>query len=637
MKKTILVLLCSAVCVLGRLPAQAPSVQLKIKEKSGFLGMGGSRIVLLGLANQNRQKPVTSDNVNAGPYYYFLCTPVGDYQLDADFVKEDLANVQIYQNEQKYGITWKSDIIADSVTSILLGFPKDIKLNQLFLFQCQDGDAINQVEFKVPEEYWPGYTLLMDMLKQGDAAAAAKDYRTAAALYGQIASRPELQIFTQFNEARERRTRCYSAFLGNVLGQYQTVMGNQQIDLKDKIAQIDSIRPLVTYVIDSLPRPAWNIPPTDPSVATILDRSRTSLSQFTLVRDSLQRALDDRNVSWIIEGSVTGTNGYLYQYMVEALTYAFSSLNFQDTAATDLQVRIPEDQRARLVKYNLTESYDTFLRICNERYQTHLPIFPIDFLPNLRKDTAAFTLPVYPMLKAVNDYYYGNLAAAREEVFRVFRTCTEPELTAKYDFLRIMIGIREHQVSADVMRMLTDAEQSEQQRDANAAQEKYRQLTLVAPDFAYGFFALGRFYSRTGDQIRALFSFQRAYQIDTLYLTAYREAYNLYLKQGNYKPVIEVLTTALQKGNDYWEVDYNLGIAYLGDGDAARAIQSFERALALNGRSYKTNIQLGLAHQSVKNFQKAREYFNSAIGLDPTRQEAVDYLTKLNELQRNAR
>ncbi len=637
MKKTILVLLCSMVCMFGRLPAQAPSVQLKIKEKSGFLGMGGPRIVLLELSNQNRLRPITSENVNAGPYYYFICTPVGEWQLDADFVKEDLANLLIYQNEQKYAIAWKSDIIADSVTSILIGFPKDVKFNQLFLFQCQSGDAINQVEFKVPEEYWPGYGFLTDVMKQGDAAAAAKDYRTAAALYGQIAARPDLQIFTQFNDARERRTRCFSSFLGDVLGQYQTMMGNAQVDLKDKIARIDSFKPLVTYVVDSLPRPAWNIPPTDPAVASILDRSRTSLAQFTLVRDSLQRALDDRNVNWIIDGSVTGKNGFLYQYMVETLTYAFSSLNFQDTAATDLQVRIPEDQKARLVKYNLTESYETFLRICNERYQTHLPIFPIDFLPNVRKDTAAFTLPVYPMLKAINDYYYGNLAAAREEVFRVFRTCTEPDLTAKYDFLRVMIGIREHQVSADVVRMLTDAEQSEQQRDVNAAQEKYRQLTLVAPDFAYGFFALGRFYNRTGDQIRALFSFQRAYQIDTLYLTAYREAYNLYLKQGNYKPMIDVLTTALQKGNDYWEVNYNLGIAYLGDGDAARAIQSFERALGLNTRSYKTNIQLGLAHQSVKNYQKAREYFNNAIGLDPTRQEAVDYLTKLNELQRNAR
>ena len=637
MKKTFLVLACIVLCLLDQSPAQVPYVQLRIKEKSGFLGMGGPRIVFLELSNQGRQKPVTSDNVNAGPYYYFICWPSGDWQLDADFVNEDLANLLIYQNEQKFPIAWKSDIIADSMTTILLGFSKEVKLNQLFLFQCQSGDAINQAEFKVPQEFWPGHSFLTEALKQGDAAFAARDYRGAIAQYNRILERSDLQIFAEYAAARERRTKCYDSYLNEALGKYDAIMANEQADLKDKIAQLDGLRPILAYVLDSLPRPSWNIPTTDASVSTILARSRNSLSQSIIARDSLQRALDDRNVRWIIEGSVSGKNGFLYQYMIETLAYAFSSLNFADTAAADLRVRIPEDLRARLVKHNLTESYETFVRICNERYQTHLPMFPIDFLPNVRKDTAAFPLPFYSMLKAVNDYYYGNFGSAGEEVFKIFRTCTEQDLTAKFDFMRVMIGIRQHLVSPDVVRMLDDAEQTEQRKDATGAQEKYRQLTLVAPNFPYGFFALGRFYSRVGDQIRALFSFQRAYQIDTLYLTAYRETYNLYLKQGTYKPMIDVLTTALQKGNDYWEINYNLGIAYLGDGDAARAIQHFERALGLNPRSYKTNIQLGLSYQSVKNYQKAREYFNNAIGLDPTRQEAVDYLTKLNELQRNAR
>ena len=167
-----------------------------------------------------------------------------------------------------------------------------------------------------------------------------------------------------------------------------------------------------------------------------------------------------------------------------------------------------------------------------------------------------------------------------------------------------------------------------------SAQDKYRQITLIAPNFSVGFYTLGKFYMRSGDPIRANYSFQRAYQIDTMYLSAYYESYNLFLRQSNFKEIIKVLTTALSKGNDFWEINYNLGIAFLGDADPARAIQSFERALTLNPRSYKTNIQIGLAYQNVKNYQKAREYFNNAIGIDPTKQEAVDFLTKLNELQR---
>jgi len=187
------------------------------------------------------------------------------------------------------------------------------------------------------------------------------------------------------------------------------------------------------------------------------------------------------------------------------------------------------------------------------------------------------------------------------------------------------------------MKMFDEAEQLERSKDIQNAQDKYRQITLIAPNFAYGFFMLGKFYNRTGDPIRANYSYQRAFQIDTLYLSAYRESCNLYMRQSNFKEIINVLTTALSKGNDFWEINYNLGIAFAGDADPARAIQSFERALALNPKSYKTNIQIGLAHQNIKNYQKAREYFNNAIGLDPTKQEAVDFLTKLNELQRTGK
>ena len=203
--------------------------------------------------------------------------------------------------------------------------------------------------------------------------------------------------------------------------------------------------------------------------------------------------------------------------------------------------------------------------------------------------------------------------------------------------LRVIISNREQHISPDIMKMLDEAEQAERARDIQNAKDKYQQITLIAPNFAYAFFAQGKFYNRIGDPIRANYSFQRAYQIDTLYISAYRESCNLYMRQSNFKEIINVLTDAVSKGNDFWVINYNLGVAFAGDADPARAIQSFERALVLNPRSYRANIQIGLAHQNVKNYQKAREYFNNAIGLDPTKQEAVDFLTKLNELQRTGK
>ncbi len=489
----------------------------------------------------------------------------------------------------------------------------------------------------MPQEFWPGFTTITNLIKQADTAVTAKQFKLAIGLYEQILGNSSFQIFPQYNDTKNKRTQCFDILNSETCASFRATATNTQIDLKSRIALMDGYKPTFKFIRDSLPRAEWNIGSLDPAVSPILEQCRNTLAQMINIRDSLQRILDAQNTQWIIEGSATGKNGYLYIYMIETLASAFSSLNFADTTTTELKVRIPEEYQARLTKYNLTESYETFIRICNERYQTHLPLFPIDFLPNLKKDTVSFSLPYYSILKAVNDYYYGNFANAKKEIFSIFRTCYDQEINNRFDMMRVAIINREQHISPEVMKMLDEADRLERAKDIQNALDKYRQIALIAPDFAHGFFSLGKFYNRTGDPIRANYSFQRAYQIDSLYLSAYRESYNLYLKQSNFKEIINVLTTAISKGNEYWEINYNLGVAFLGDADPARAIQSFERALALNPRSYKTNIQIGLAHQNVKNYQKAREYFNNAIGLDPTRQEAVDYLTKLNELQRTGK
>lgn len=634
MNTRFLLLLSGLLYIASILNAQTPSVQLKIREK-GFLR--GERIVQIELSNQNRQAPLTSENVNGGQYYYFLITPAGDWQLDADFVKEYLSKVNIYQNEKKEGIAWNGELISGGNNSILLGFPKTIKLNQLFLLQCPIDDAISQVEFKVSQDFWPGFTIVNDLAKQAETAAAAKHFRIAIGSYEQVLSNVDYKIFTQYDEFKSKRTLCFSDYYNETSTLFQSAAANTQMDLKSRIALVGGFKPTFKYILDSLPRAEWNIGSLDTAVVPILDRCRISLIQANNLQDSLQHVLDDQNVRWIIEGSATSKNGYRYVNMIETLASALSSLNFADTVLTELKVRIPEEYQARLTKYNDTESYETFIRICNERWLLHLPIFPIDFLPNLKKDTVSFSQPYYSMLKTVNDYYYGNFTSAKDGIVQIFRKCYDPEIIGRFDMLRVIISNREQHISPEVMKMLSEAEQLESAKDIQNAKDKYQQIALIAPNFAYGFFLQGKFYNRTGDPIRANYAFQRAYQIDTLYLSAYRESCNLFMRQSNFKEIINVLMTALSKGNDFWEINYKLGVAFAGDADPARAIQSFERALALNPRSYQTNIQIGLAHQNVKNYQKAREYFNNAIGLDPTKQEAVDFLTKLNELQRSGR
>lgn len=155
----------------------------------------------------------------------------------------------------------------------------------------------------------------------------------------------------------------------------------------------------------------------------------------------------------------------------------------------------------------------------------------------------------------------------------------------------------------------------------------------ATPDFACPFLLLGKHYLALRDTNRALSYFERSYRLDTLFLSAYREASQVFYQMSQPEQMIKVLQRALNHGNRYWEIYYNLGIAFMIGNDIHHAIENFNRALEIHPNNYDTNLQLGGA-VAPHDYQKAREYFNNAINIDPLRQEAVDSLMKLNELQR---
>ena len=172
------------------------------------------------------------------------------------------------------------------------------------------------------------------------------------------------------------------------------------------------MKPTFQYILDSLTSAPLNVPATDSSVKRLLDHAAIAVTRSRALRDWLQLALDDQNVRWIIEGSATGKNGDRYQTMIETLTYAFSSLDFADTTSTTLsKMDIPPQMKERLTKNDLEESYATFIRQCGDRLRRRGPLFPPEFLNNLQKDTASFSLPYYSMLRAISDSYAGYFMA----------------------------------------------------------------------------------------------------------------------------------------------------------------------------------------------------------------------------------
>ncbi len=618
--------------------AQVPSVQIKVKQSSGFLGLGPARFIELQLSNQSGLQPLNSENVDGGQYYYFVVRPVGGWELQSDFVTGELPKLRLEQDGKEFSVKWNDDSIKeDSTTFILIGFQKDIRLHRAFMALFERDGKKDDAEFKVPMIYWPGYSMITRISKEVDGAASEQKYSEAIRLCNQILGNPSLEMFPEFSAIQEKRTKAFENLFSDASSTFISTAANVQLGLVDKIAQLDKCKPVLEFVADSLPNAALRINTSDSTIQAIVSRARDAVAQSYAVRDSLQVRLDEENTRWITQGSSSGRPAYVHQTMVKALAYAFSSLNFADTAMRSLNVTLSSELKAELTKYRLTEDYESFLRLCNFRFLHRQPFFPAEFLGNLRKDSVLFPLPYYSMLKTMNDFYNKDLSSARGEIFQIFRTCYDIDINTKFDQMRVLIDMKTGDAPAEALRLLDEARQAESQKDNQAAVEKYRQATFIAPNFAYAAFAFGNYYLRSGENIRALNFFQRAYQADKLYLTAYREAYNLYRRTGTYKPMIDVLTQALQNGNNYWEIQYNLGQAYMGDGDAARAIQHLEKALALNPNSYLANIHLGLAYQGLKKYKQAREFFSRAIDLDPQRQEAIDYVNKLNELERGTR
>jgi len=335
--------------------AQVLSVQFKVRE-SRLFGLSGERFAKLEFSNQNRTIPLTSENVNGGPFFYFVFRAAGDWVIDADFAKDEIPKLTLLQNTQVLQIGWKGEITSDTAGSLLLiGFPKDLKLHQPFIAQFHLADSTTQGTFVIPQEYWPGYPVLMDAFQSTERAIGEKHYRDGITGCEQALRTEALQIFPQLSQFRDRRTEIFELLHNQGLSTLAGVIAADKRGLKEKIAQLDEVKPAFQYILDSLTSSALNVTAADSSVKRLLDHATIAVARTRVLRDSLQLALDDQNVRWIIEGSATGKNGDRYQSMIEILAYAFSSVDFADTTSISLsKVVIPPQMKERLTKIRLT-------------------------------------------------------------------------------------------------------------------------------------------------------------------------------------------------------------------------------------------------------------------------------------------
>ncbi len=609
--------------------SQAPQVALKISEKSN------GRYLWIALSTKGKDQTLTSENVNAGEYVYFLCRNGNNWTLDEDFVKEDLPRLMITQNEKTFPIEFKGILIEQKdLGLILIGFNKALQLQVPFTFRFPGRDSVYTAEMNIPEEYWPVYGKVHSLFEQGKKSFETKNYKAAIDAFTTFLRDGSAKIFSFYLTAKNNRIEAFEQLLSETNEKFLHLAVDIQTPLKEKIQTIRALLPTFSFVVDSVFNESAGVTAQDVVAKSLVDRASDQKHKVEAQLLSYQRAFEEENTKWIIEGFLLGPNGYKYPTLIEALVHAFTSIDFEDTLGTNLNPTLPDNVQEKLTKFALIDAYPTFFQICRDRLKERKSLFPENFLTNLQKNSAQLIQPYYSILQSISDYFAGKYAEAKFGLLLATRSCYDLELTGRLDILRTLIEAKQKNLSKDIFNLLKQASQLEEKGEVDVALEKYKQVMLVAPDYAPAAFALGKFYDKTGDTYRANNYYTIAITKDPRYLLAYRSMYRNLIKQGNFKPMIDLLTKAIANGNDYLEIRSVLGFAYNSNNQYAEAIKEYEKAIQMNPNSYETNIQIGLVYQNMKSYGKAREYYTKAIQLDPENQTAIEFLKKLDELEK---
>ena len=614
---------------------QVPTARLQVTKSSGFLGIGSPRFVTVRLSTSQADTALTSETVNAHALYYFLLKPAGDWYPDEDFRSTLLPTLAIHQGDSRFGPAAASEPAA-SDSSLLLGFPKELRLSAPFQFSIGSEDELYTAPFDVPSTFWPGYARLEALSTAAQESRRSGKHRLAVASIDSALMDPSLEEFPQLAALREARTTLMTAIAANATARLDSAVASPSMSLEQKVALANGASSDLHFVADSLQAVSLGVRSTEPAVVELATRAGGQAARSVALRDSLQEQWDLERIEWILQRGNHAKNGLFYDHMVEALAYAFSSVNFLDTAQTAFTPALPTQIRQRLDDEQIAGDYAVFVRLCNDRFRRGAPVFPESFLPTLRADTARQSLPAYFMLQAFNDYWSGRSADARVAAREVLRRAADPLIVSRYDMVRVASGIRLGDYPSEDAATLAQAEGLIARGDTVGAADVLAsdrgQTSFATLALLQGNLALSR-----GDTLRALEHYAASLATDPQTVDACLYSAGIFRARGDLRLASEILQRALEEGNTYWSVYYTLGMTLLEQDNAPGALRALEAAQSILPKNYETAIALGLTHEKSGDVRRARDYYNRAISIDPLRTEAVDLLTKLKRINRPSR
>jgi tetratricopeptide (TPR) repeat protein len=164
------------------------------------------------------------------------------------------------------------------------------------------------------------------------------------------------------------------------------------------------------------------------------------------------------------------------------------------------------------------------------------------------------------------------------------------------------------------------------------------------------YYNIGFIKTSKGEYTEAIDAFQKATELDRLFGKAYeamgrtykamgkhdearkclQTAADLYMSKEKVEDAEEILNEILQISADSLNVFNSLGVLYRRKGDLKTSLRHYTRALRINPDEPYIHYNIGRVYLDMKNHEKAREYFENAVRIDPGFEQAKQVIQAIN-------
>jgi len=154
-------------------------------------------------------------------------------------------------------------------------------------------------------------------------------------------------------------------------------------------------------------------------------------------------------------------------------------------------------------------------------------------------------------------------------------------------------------------------------RDYHDPLELWREITILRPEHARGYYNYGLELGKSGRRDEAIEQYREAILLKPDYAHAYNNLASDLAEKGELLEAVRHYGQAIRIKPGYWEARYNLGTALSQLGRNREALASFQEALRLQPGFAPAYFQAGETLRKLGRHREAAAYYRKAIELNP--------------------